>query len=69
MLALKVRGTSLCYFTNWRQNAAKYGALSRPDGKVSVDWQWNRIKLYLIWKEYGGPKITSLPSKQGLEAN
>jgi len=46
-------------------NAAKYGALSRPNGKIFVDWQWNGIKLYVTWKEYGGPKITSLPSKQG----
>jgi two-component sensor histidine kinase len=46
-------------------NAAKYGALSRPHGKVFVDWHWNGIKLYVTWKEYGGPKIGSLPSRQG----
>lgn len=46
-------------------NAAKYGALSRPNGRILVDWHWNGIKLYLTWKEYGGPKIASLPSKQG----
>ena len=45
-------------------NAAKYGALSCPDGKI-FDWQWNGIKLYMTWKEYGEPKITPLPSKQG----
>ena len=49
-------------------NAAKYGALSCPNGKIFVDWQWNGIKLYLTWKEYGGPKITPLPGKQGFES-
>ncbi len=46
-------------------NAAKYGALSRADGKVVVDWHWNGIKLYLTWKECGGPKLAPLPGKQG----
>jgi len=46
-------------------NAAKYGALSRPHGTILVEWHWNGIKLYLTWKESGGPKITALPSKQG----
>jgi two-component sensor histidine kinase len=46
-------------------NAAKYGALSRLDGKIFVDWHGNSIKLYLTWKEYGGPKIRPLPSNQG----
>jgi two-component sensor histidine kinase len=46
-------------------NAAKYGALSSPDGKILVEWHWNGIKLYLTWKEDGGPKITPLPSKRG----
>ncbi len=46
-------------------NAAKHGALSHPDGKVVVEWHWNGIKLYLSWKERGGPQLTPLPIKQG----
>ncbi len=46
-------------------NAAKYGALSQPGGKVFVEWHWDGIKLYLTWKEYGGPKLVPLMKKQG----
>jgi two-component sensor histidine kinase len=46
-------------------NAAKYGALSRPDGKVFVGWRWNGIKLKLTWKEQGGPTLTPLLNRQG----
>jgi two-component sensor histidine kinase len=46
-------------------NAAKYGALSRPDGMVFVEWHRNGIKLYLTWKEHGGPNIAPLLNKQG----
>jgi len=45
-------------------NAAKYGSLSRPDGTVFVDWQWNGVSLVLTWNEHGGPNITS-PDKRG----
>lgn len=32
-------------------NAAKYGALSRPDGKLSVDWKVRRSALTINWLE------------------
>jgi PAS domain S-box-containing protein len=44
-------------------NAAKYGALSRPDGSVSVNW--NRTgadvaaMLTITWRELGGPPIAA----------
>ncbi len=48
-------------------NAAKYGALSGPDGRVLIDWnlkdQPERI-LKLTWREIGGPKVT-LPDRRG----
>jgi PAS domain S-box-containing protein len=40
-------------------NAAKYGALSSPAGRVSV--QWDRVdgatKLAIAWRETGGPPV------------
>ena len=48
-------------------NAAKYGALSTPDGRVLIDWsladQRDR-KLKLIWREMDGPKVTQ-PDRRG----
>jgi two-component system CheB/CheR fusion protein len=42
-------------------NAAKYGALSKANGEVSISWeviQGDRgRKLKLVWKESGGPKV------------
>ena len=39
-------------------NAAKYGALSVPDGRVSIDWTLTEEGLAEIhWKETGGPPV------------
>jgi len=38
-------------------NSVKYGALSRADGKVSIDWSVSGDALKLDWKERGGPPI------------
>jgi len=48
-------------------NARKYGALSVPDGRLSVTWQMRTNggrKLLLLWKESGGPKC-SAPRERG----
>ena len=48
-------------------NAAKYGALSDPDGRVFVDWtvanQASRT-LKVIWREVGGPPVEA-PTRRG----
>ncbi|WP_372707393.1 sensor histidine kinase [Brevundimonas sp.] len=48
-------------------NAAKYGALSAPHGRVLVDWsiadQTHR-RLHLTWREVGGPVVTT-PARKG----
>ena len=48
-------------------NAAKYGALHTPEGRVLVDWaladQRDR-KLRLTWRETGGPKV-AIPDRRG----
>jgi len=44
-------------------NAAKYGALSIPGGRVSVSWDCKpdgkETSLVLIWRELGGPPVAS----------
>ena len=36
-------------------NAVKYGALSRPEGRVSVSWVKIKRRLNVKWSEMGGP--------------
>ena len=51
-------------------NAAKYGALSVPDGRLEVEWQVEEHagaepRLHVEWTELGGPAITEPPSRKG----
>ena len=46
-------------------NAAKYGALSVPGGRLVVEWSWaSNERLVLRWIETGGPAVRK-PSRQG----
>ena len=45
-------------------NATKYGALSHPDGRVSLKWQVRERTLHLDWEESGGPDVVP-PTKKG----
>ena len=45
-------------------NAAKYGALSVTEGKVSVRWSEFNGGIKLSWKESNGPRVTS-PQRRG----
>jgi two-component sensor histidine kinase/integral membrane sensor domain MASE1 len=50
-------------------NAAKHGALSTRDGRVSVRWHWplngnGHDRLVIEWEESGGPSV-EVPSKSG----
>ena len=45
-------------------NAAKYGALSQPAGKVSLQWSLAERALELDWRESGGPLVAS-PTHRG----
>jgi two-component sensor histidine kinase len=52
-------------FHEFATNAAKYGALAREDGRVSVSWRHEGETLALQWRETGGPMITAEPVQQG----
>jgi PAS domain S-box-containing protein len=48
-------------------NAVKYGALSTPDGRVSVRWSIadpSAPRLHLEWRESGGPDVHA-PERRG----
>jgi PAS domain S-box-containing protein len=46
-------------------NAAKYGALSVPDGAIHISWRIAAEALQLCWQEKNGPGIAAAPSKGG----
>jgi PAS domain S-box-containing protein len=45
-------------------NATKYGGLSRPDGRVHVQWDVRERMLHLDWQESGGPPVAP-PTRKG----
>ena len=45
-------------------NSLKYGALSKPEGKVNIEWSVSEQGLNLTWTETGGPAIIK-PIKRG----
>ncbi len=48
-------------------NALKYGALSKNEGRIALDWALidrSGPQLKLLWRESGGPTV-SLPSRKG----
>jgi two-component system CheB/CheR fusion protein len=46
-------------------NAAKYGALSDPEGRVFVTWTLADDQVSLHWEERDGPPV-AMPSRRGL---
>lgn len=46
-------------------NAAKYGALSTPDGHVTVETRQDGERLTIDWRETGGPAIDGEPRTAG----
>jgi PAS domain S-box-containing protein len=46
-------------------NAAKYGSLSQPSGRIDIDWQIDASdSLVMHWTESGGP-IVAEPARRG----
>jgi len=47
-------------------NAVKYGALSTPGGRITVEWRYRSLRrLYFRWTETGGPPVPGPPTRQG----
>ncbi|MGG5811995.1 sensor histidine kinase [Falsiroseomonas sp. CW058] len=47
-------------------NAAKYGALSVPEGRVRVTWSLPApSRLAITWTESGGPAVEAPPTREG----
>jgi PAS domain S-box-containing protein len=59
---LKLRGAAVTGFAlllhEIATNAAKYGALSVPEGRLAVEWTIRGDQLELAWRESGGPTAT-----------
>lgn len=49
-------------------NAAKYGALSSLDGRLTVDWALADGRLTITWQELNGPPVAP-PKKRGFGTN
>jgi two-component sensor histidine kinase len=46
-------------------NAAKYGALSEPNGSIRIKWERRAGDLHFEWEEMGGPVIVAPPQTSG----
>ena len=47
-------------------NATKYGALSRREGRLTLDWEMlGETHLRLVWQERGGPPVLAAPGERG----
>ena len=44
-------------------NAAKFGALSVPNGRVSIGWSLHDSTIDLNWREHNGPKVKTRRKK------
>lgn len=51
-------------FHEMATNAAKYGALSDSNGRVSIEWWSAGNRLTIVWRESGGPAVDP-PSRIG----
>ncbi|MFD1332031.1 HWE histidine kinase domain-containing protein [Methylopila musalis] len=45
-------------------NAAKYGALTRAEGRVRLSWRCEDDVFHMEWRETGGPPVTP-PTRRG----
>jgi two-component sensor histidine kinase len=58
-LSSKLALMAALLFHELATNAAKYGALSSPAGRLSVNWTVWEAQLSLKWRESGGPAVSA----------
>ena len=49
-------------------NAAKYGALSAPNGVIDISWAEDGDDIVVDWRERGGPPVIA-PAKRSFGTN
>jgi two-component sensor histidine kinase len=68
ILVSREAGTTLALcFHELATNAIKYGALSRPEGQITLEWELSagaNPDLAITWTETGGPPVAE-PSRTG----
>ena len=66
-IALKVDAATpvALLFHELATNALKYGALSRPEGRVSLDTRDEGESIHIVWSETGGPTVREIPVHAG----
>ena len=52
-------------FHEMATNAAKYGALSAPEGWVTLETRRADDRFVLVWREHGGPPVAGEPTRAG----
>lgn len=46
-------------------NAAKYGSLSVPEGRLDISWRVEGGTVFMVWRETGGPAVPAPPGQTG----
>ncbi|GEP05515.1 hypothetical protein MOX02_35530 [Methylobacterium oxalidis] len=67
LLQLRAAGTLGLAFHELATNAVKFGALTRPEGRVTVSWRIapaSEPRLVIDWAERGGPGVAP-PARKG----
>jgi PAS domain S-box-containing protein len=65
MVGTRALSTLALILHEFATNAAKYGALSVPEGSVTITWFERGDFLVLRWEERGGPRLVGPPRAEG----
>jgi len=68
LLFAKVPAVLALVFHELATNAAKYGALSAPGGRLSISWRTAADQTEIEWVESGGPEVI-VPTRRSFGSN